>query len=332
MKSKNILSIKFIVLLSFFSLLLFGEGRAKTIINGIVAVVNEDIITYRDLESSLKPYIPYIKEKYRTEKDREKAFLLLKQKTIEKLINNQLIVQRAKLLGIEASSEQIDSAIEDIKKNNSLDEKQFEANLIKEGLSLEMLRKKIQEQILYSRIANYRIKSKVVITEKDIENYYRDNIEKFGGTKMYHLRNIVIKTPKFMDDYQQAEVTLKITDVEKKLKMGIPFENVARTFSEISNKDKGGDLGFIKKEDIAKNIREEIEKTGIGNYTKTLEIQNSYQIFYIEGIKEGRAEPLENVRDEIEKKLYEKALDTKFQEWLKELRETAYIKVMDKDD
>ena len=147
------------------------------LVDRIVAVVNEDIITLYDLNLALQPYQAKIKAlNYSPEKERE-ALFKLRAELLNQIIDEKLTDQAVKRNNIEVSEKEIDATIERIKAARSLTDEDIRAGIALQGLTMEGYRKAIKEQLLRSILVNREIKSKIVITEDEIKKYYEAHRE-----------------------------------------------------------------------------------------------------------------------------------------------------------
>ena len=153
---------------------------AGEMVDRIVAVVNDDIITYTMLNEAFAPYEKKIKEQnYAFSKEMEVRFRFREQ-LIGQLVDQKLTEQEVKRLGIEISEKEVDAAIERTKSSNSITDEQLRQMLAQDGLTLELYRKNMKQQLLKTRLIQYEVKSKIVVTNKEIEEYYNKNKSEFG--------------------------------------------------------------------------------------------------------------------------------------------------------
>jgi peptidyl-prolyl cis-trans isomerase SurA len=193
---------------------------------------------------------------------------------------------------------------------------------------MEQYRKQLREQLLRSKLLDYEVKSKIVITEADVQKYYEENIEEFGGEKKYHLRNIVMRVPRFADEDEKLAVRRRMEEVYQKLQQGADFAEMARRYSESSLAADGGDLGFFKLKEMAPEFRQVLSEKDAGSFTPILDTSQGYQIFYVEEIVTTAPKALEEVRAEIQNRLYQQRVNEGFDAWLGELQNRSYIKVI----
>ena len=154
------------------------DTQSAKIVDRIVAVVNDDIISLRELNQAIKPYSDKIKRlNYSSEKKQEMLFKV-REDFLDQLINRKLTDQKIKRSKISVREKEIDLALERIKKTSLLTDEELRKALSQEGLSMEEYRESLKEQLLRTRLVNLEVRSKIIITEEDINSYYKKNYDK----------------------------------------------------------------------------------------------------------------------------------------------------------
>lgn len=306
-----------------------APGASETeVVDRIVAVVNNDIISLVDLEQMMKPYM----EKIRSSKyppDKQSEFIAkLREDMLDQLITQKLTDQESKRANIVVSEKEVDSAVNRIKESNFYSDEELKAVLRKEGLSIEDYRNRMKEQIVRSRLVSMEVKSKVVITREEIKAYYESHPEEYQGGKKYRLRNILLKVPSPDDEEGKDKIRKKMEMILGKLKKGEPFEKTARQYSEAPSAAEGGNLGEIDHDVLAPQLQEAFADMKSGQLTPVLDTDQGYQIFLIEKAAEGSGKSLEEAWPEIEDKLFQEIVNKKFQSWLDDLRKRSHIKII----
>ncbi len=309
---------------------LFGrqaEARAE-IVDRIVAVVNEDIITLSEFESSFNPYAEKIKA-YGYPPDKEQELLFkLRENIINQMIDKQLTDQEIKRLSITVSDGELDNAIERIKEKNMMTDEDIRKRLGDEGITMKEYRDEMKEQILRAKLVEREVKAKIIITDEDLRAYFEKNKETFEGDTRYHLRNIIMKVPSYADEAEKNAVLDRMKKVVERLKDGEPFEEVAKNSSESSFAADGGDLGFFNKKDLTPQIQAALAKIKPGQYTEIIDTEQGHQIFFLEEVVSAQSRTMEEVRPLIEEKLYNEMMETRFKGWVSDLRKGSYIKII----
>jgi len=297
------------------------------LIDRIVAVVNNDLITLDDLNSQVKPYLEKINAMgYPQDKERQMIFKV-RDEVLNQMIDQKLTDQEIVRYKITASDKEVDNAIERIKKTNSLTDESLRQALSKEGITLEEYRKRTKEHILRSNLVNREIKSKIVITKEDIKAYYDSNPDTYGVEEKYHLANVMIKYPENTDPSIRTQMQQKMVAILQELKAGKSIDEVIQTFSDSTTRVQGGELGTFSISTIDPKIRDALKDMKPGQYSGVIETDYGYQIFRLLDKVKSASKTIEDATAEIENKLYKDIVDQKFSKWLEELRTRSHIKV-----
>ena len=299
---------------------------AAELIDRVAAVVNDDIILLSELDQALAPVRMQLEKAGYPEVERNIILENQKKIAIKGLIDQKLTDQQIKKYGISVSDEQVDNSIERIKAVNNMTDADLKRVLEMEGLSYDAYRKQIKTQMLQSRLINIEVKSKIVVTDQDIQAYYDANHAQYAGQTKYHLRQLLLRVDSPLDA-ERERVRRQMETIEKQLKNGASFVELAKAHSQAATADDGGDLGFFEARLLAAPIREALSVLKAGQFTSIVETEQGYQIFYVEEISStGRS--LEQASQEIEEKLLAEAREKRFQAWLEELRQRAHIEIL----
>lgn len=184
------------------------------IVDRIVAVVNDELITYTMLNEAFKPYEKRIKaQNFSFTKEMEIRFEF-RERVINQMIDEKITEQEVRRLGIKIGSDEVAAAIERTKSMNSLTDEQLRAMLAKDGLTMAGYKKNIMTQLLRTRLIQYEVKSKIIVTKEEIESYFEANRGEFGE------KTLSDATPAITEKIYQAQVEAKFTkwiaDLRKK--------------------------------------------------------------------------------------------------------------------
>ena len=317
-----------VILIIFLVFCFFPKISYSEVVDRIVAVVNNDIITSLELNKVIIPYIKKLNLAGYSGEKKEQGILKIKKEMLDRLIDRLLTDQEIARLSLKVSDEELNNAIERIKESKFMSQEDMEKALKKEGLRFKDYREKVRNDLLRPKLVNFSVKSKVVITDKDIEKYYINHKEEFSGINEYHIFNIFIAVPFYASDAVKIKKLDKMNQIIKILKNGEDFKIVAQNFSESQNAFEGGDLGILKLETLDIKVKTAISQLNKGEYTNIILTEQGYQIFYLENIHKTKEKSLNEVSNQISKKLYNKILEEKFDSWLDSLRKKSYIKIM----
>jgi peptidyl-prolyl cis-trans isomerase SurA len=286
------------------------------VVDRIVAVVNNEIITLSELNKATLPYRSNIEASQNTSEKKQEMIQTLEKDMLQQLIDRSLTSQEAIRYNIVVTEEEIDSAVNNFMAANKMDEKGLEAALAADGLRLKDYREKMGKEILQSRLISRAVRSQVIITDADVQAYYDSHGEAFQGVTKYHLRNILMT----------SEADLK--EVEKKLDQNRSFEQLAREYSIASNAAEGGDLGVFDINNFSEEIKNSLQTLEKGDHTPIVYVGQGYQILFVEDILMEGNKTLDQVRDQIQNIIYKEQAEKRFSEWIESLKKNAHIKIM----
>lgn len=288
----------------------------EEVIDRIVAVVNNDIITLSELNDATRPYKERIAASNQSEADKKEMIRSLERDILDQMVDRTLTRQEAAKHNIIVSDADIQSAIENFKKQNNLDQKGLEKGLEAQGITFAEYRDRIREDIMQSMLINRAVRSKVIITQADIAAYYENHADAFQGEKKYKLRNILMDTKQ------------GIQEVVSRLEKGLSFQEAARQYSMASNADEDGDLGVFDMDNFNEAIRDAVLPLKEKQYSDIIQAGQGYQIIYVEDILETGGKTLDQAKDEIQDILYREQVEQKFADWIASLKENAHVKIM----
>lgn len=301
---------------------------AAKVLDRIVAVVNEDIILLSELNDRMAPYIQRIRQQgFDQDKQREMIYKV-REDILSRLVDEKLTDQEIKRNDIQVDDAQIDNTIERIKAANYFTDEDLRRFLEQEGMTMEQYRNQIKEQILRTRLVNYEVKSKIVVTEEDIRDYYDGHPELYGGKLHYRLRNILLRVPEYSTTTEKQAIRERIDTVRGRIEAGESFADLARSVSQGPAAASGGDIGEFETSALSPQIQAALEGLTPGQTTAVLDTDLGFQLFYVEAINRDEGRPFDSVKEEIHQTLYKADVDKKFLSWLEELRSRSHIKII----
>ena len=259
-------------------------SSSEEVVDRIVAIVNNDIILLSDVNRALIPYAKNIKDRHLPEKTENMMLSRAHDEILESLINEKLVLQKAAELRIAVGDDEVNAALEQMKESMPNSDEAFRSFLSEMGYTLDEYREQIRNQIIKSRLLNQEIKSKIVVTSEEIQDYYQNHPNEFSSGTQYHLRHIIMQIPKGADQEGKEAVRLKMEEIHQRIKDGASFEDMAKQYSQSSFAKIGGDLGMFAESDLAPEIKDVIVGTKEGEITPVIETDLGYQIFYVQSI------------------------------------------------
>ena len=303
------------------TLLFSGLAHANVLLDRIVAVVNQDVITwselYRAMEADASPKIKELQkdEQRKVFKENEAIFL-------ETLIDVRLQLQEAKNAGVRVSDEELQEAVDNIKKKYSMSDAAFSESLKKEGFTFAEYKKRLWEQIVISKLVNSQIRNKIVVTDEELRKFVTENKEVLENTESYRVSQILLKK---QNDADTGKLEEKAGDLIKKIEQGESFSDLAKQYSEDPSAKVGGDLGTLKKSQLNKNFTDIISQMKPGDVSKPFWTETGLHIIKLESRTEVKNN--DEILQEARNMLNEKIFKERYNAWIKSLREKSFIEV-----
>jgi peptidyl-prolyl cis-trans isomerase SurA len=285
-----------------------SPAGASVTVDRVVAVVNGDIITMSDLQ----------RESARAAGKIDDRLLL------EDMINRKLQMSAAKRSGMDVTEKELNDAIEDILKRNSMDRRQFEAALVKEGLSVEQYRSELKEQITLSRVFNKYVRAGLAVDENELRSYYEKNPRAFQLPEEVHIRQILLRLPEGATPSQVESFRNKANDAAARALKGEDFIALVREYSDTATVALDGDLGFMQRDHALPEIEQAVAPLTPGGIAGPVRSSIGFHILRLEEVR-SRVIPFEKVREEISATLFNQKLESTYRNWLQTLRSESTI-------
>ena len=241
----------------------------------------------------------------------------LKNAVIDNFVQELLLIERAKEMGYSVGNEELKKAFEVLaERNNMPDSETFLKAAEEAGVPKEVMEEKIKKEILIEKVLGSEILPAHDLTEMELKEHYEKIKENFKEKEKYHLKEIVLIDPK--------NISEKIKIIEKELKDGKLFEEIASAYSEVPSKIKGGDIGNVETDSLSEEINNAIKEIKEGEVTKPISTKYGVHfIFLVKKIPESYI-PFEKVKEQV-KDDYKKA---KYEETVKKYIENLKIRYL----
>lgn len=304
--------------LFFLFVLIFPAASSAEVVDKIVAIINDSIITLSELNAATAIAVDRLEPEAKND---SKKIGEAKSKILDSLIEQKLVKQASDKAGIDISEREIDNAVEDVKKQNGMTQDNLLLALAQSGLTLKEYREQLKEQIRQVKFINKEFRSKISIQQEDIEDYYRQNKEEFYGPSLYRVNMIFL--PSGDKDLQAKRLKL----VREGLSKGEDFKELASHYSEGPGASLGGDMGYLKSGEIDKTIEDAARKLKINEVSGPINTPEGIYLVQLTELKPASVLPFEEVRGQIHDKLFKKIMDERFNFWLGEVKKYAHIEI-----
>jgi peptidyl-prolyl cis-trans isomerase SurA len=295
------------------------EPSDDSVSDRIIAVVNNDAITLAELQESIVSYRQENPAARSGPSDEE-----LRRDFLNRLIDNRLQLQEADrekvvVEDIELNEEFLDR----IKRYGLKTEEEFEKMVRVQGVTLDSIKKRLRDGLKVQKLVRRKVALRVSVTEAEINQYLDENRAKLETDLSFHARHILI-TPEGEGDVGWESARIKADMLRSQLQDGADFTELAKQHSRDATAKDGGDLGTLKRGELAPEVEAELLALEVGEISRPVRSPLGFHVFRLESKDTLEAASIrQQVRDILFRQQYETRLDF----WLKEIKQRAIIEV-----
>ncbi|WP_031484123.1 SurA N-terminal domain-containing protein [Maridesulfovibrio frigidus] len=293
----------------------FAKAEEK-VVDGVVAVVNGDIVTMYEMNAKMAPILKQFSGKSLSAVEQEQVKNIRAQ-ILHRFINEMIIDQEAKKLKVTVSDKDIEGEVNRIKSSSNLDDEEFNRQLKLQKTTLEEFKDGLRKDIRKHRLLSFKVKNKVVVTEEEIKAVWNSTkVQEAEENQSVHLKLIL-----FPSDISAEKIREEIISGE------ITFEEAADKYTAGPGAGSGGDLGVLEWGDLAKTWHDALTGLKVGDISQPFEVQTSLALLKLDSYAKNEEDTFAENRDEIYDRLYREKQDAVFADYIKKLREKAVIQI-----
>ena len=312
-----------------------------SVVEEIIARVNNQIITRSE----------YVREKDQLKQEAQqqdpanadRIYMDRERDILRGLIDQQLLLEKAKDLGITADTDLV-KRLDEIRKQmnlNSMDDLEKAAQA--QGVSFEDFKQNLRNQIITQKVISDQVGSKIQVTKDEEQQYYDSHKDELMQPEQIRLSEILVSTqkataaneksgggdkPAAEDDPQAlATADAKAKDLLSQIQKGAKFEDVAKKNSDGPTASQGGDLGYFKRGALAKELEDKTFAMKPGEVSDVIRTRQGYVLLKVTEHTQPGTPPIKDVEPKLQEALYMQKLDPALREYLTKLREEAFIVV-----
>jgi peptidyl-prolyl cis-trans isomerase SurA len=248
--------------------LLSGSGLAAPIkqmkLDRVVAIVDEDVVLESELSERLQSVLARLKTQYNELPEES----VLRKQVLEQLIVERIELGLTKRYEVKVEEAEVDQAIESVKQKNKVTQEQLEADLLRQGLTINGLREQMRNEISISHLQQGIINSRLKISAQEIDNFLASSDGKFATSPDYHISHILISVASSADQQTIALAEKKAQEIYQKLEGGADFAQLAIANSNDQSALEGGDIGWRKLAQLPELFGDQVSVLKVGQSSK----------------------------------------------------------------
>ncbi len=316
-------SLILLVLAFFIPLLAQLRAADAQVLDGLAAVVNDDVITFTQVRELTMPIENAAKNSLTGAALAEKI-KQVRLHAVNDLVDRQLILQEfRKMKGASIPAHVVDDRLTTIiREEFGGDRSAFLRTIAAQGFTIEKLRKMEEEKIIVGAMRAREVKTEPVVTAGQIERYYNEHKQEWTTNDAVKLRLI-----KIIPGAAPEKKRKLIQEIREKIVSGADFGDMARIYSEDSTQDANGDWGWVKRGDMSGELERAVFAQPTGKVSEIITLNQTLYLLLVEARKAGDVKPLKELRGDIEKHLLQVERQKLQQVWTDRLRKKAFIKI-----
>jgi parvulin-like peptidyl-prolyl isomerase len=298
-------------------------GSAQQVVEEIVAIINDDIITLSDVRREYSERLQAAEAQFKGE-ELDRAVEYVKTHILDEMITDILLLQAARTMNLNVT-DQLKMVIENIKKTNEIEsDEQFKRALAQQGYNYDDWIASMEKQILREAVIRTEVGRKVVIDDAEVVDYYKKHPEEFVVPEEYQLRAVYLTVA----DREAAALEARKAEIEAKVKGGTPFETVAETDSDEPLKAAKGSLGTFKESELDKTLLAAVKPLKKGEVSPWVQTKNGWYLLQVENKTDSRVLPFDDARGRITERIGGEKQNAEIAKYLADIKAKNYIKII----
>jgi peptidyl-prolyl cis-trans isomerase SurA len=296
-----------------------------TVVEDIIARVNDQIITQSDYERALNE----LNQEGQQRGETMQQMATERKDLLRNLIDQQLWLSKGKELGITGETELI-KRLDEIRKQYNLSSiEDLEKAAKEQGVSFEDFKANIRNQVITQEVMRQEVGEHIEMTPGEVQQYYEQHKQDYVQPESERLSEILISTgtPGTADAAKLAAAKAKADDIEARLHGGGDFAQLARSFSNGTTAAEGGDLGTYRRGQLGKVLEDKTFDLNSGQYTDPILTREGYIILKVVQHTPGGPRPYKDVEQDVEEAFYMSQMEPAIRDYLNKMRDEAFIQI-----
>lgn len=257
-----------------------STGKQPVLVDAIVAVVNTDVITFKELDDRIR----LVEQRLKRQNTQMPPRDILQRQLLERMIVTRAQMQMAKESGIRVDDIMLDRAVSRIAEQNQLSLQAFRDQLERDGLSFARFREEIREEITLQRLREREVDNKLQISESEVDNFLAASAGKSdAGQQELSIAQILVRVPENASPQQIADRRKRAESAVAQLKTGADFAKTAASFSDAADALSGGHLGWRSTSRLPQLFVDAVEKLADGDIAPLVRSANGFHVLKLNG-------------------------------------------------
>ena len=300
-------------------------------VNRVVAVVGDEIITGLDLDQLVRQMQQQVEAAASRPGESPPPAAQIRRMALDRLIEDKIFDQEVKRAKLGVTQTELDMYFDRIKSANQISHEEFLAQLSRRGVTPEEYKEDLRREVLKHKLVERFVKSRVVIGDKEVEDFHRQQAGSAPAGEQVRLRAVFLRLPEGAGPAQEDAARTQAQSLRDKVAGGADFAEMARRHSQGPGAAQGGDLGLVSPGDLLPSMRHALGQLKPGQISPVFQVPGAFVFMQLVDEKTAPAASglTPQLREQIRQKLEQEAMEKRFREWLRDLRAKAYVRVIE---
>jgi peptidyl-prolyl cis-trans isomerase SurA len=263
-------------------------SSSGVLLDRVAAVVNDGIVLRSDVERQMATISDRIQQSGQQLPPRN----VLRQQVLERLVLQELQMQRADRLGIKVSDEMLNQALTDVAARNNIKFSDLPAALESQGVNYREYRDEVRREMTLQGLRQRDVIARVYVSPREIDQCVAKRKASPGADNEFNLAHILVAIPSTADEKQVSERTSRAQGVYERAKNSEDFAQLAITYSDSGTALEGGALGWRKASQLPSFVADIVPDMKAGDVTEPIRTPSGLHIFKVLEVRGGQAAAL----------------------------------------
>jgi len=292
--------------------------KPRTIVERVAAVVNDIVV----LDSEVAQRASALGQE-----DPQKAGASARQ-VLDQLIDEELILGAAAEAKLEVNDDEVQKALDEVKRQNHLTDKQLEGALSQQGYTIREYKRDLKKQILRLRAVNVLVRPRVQVSDDDVKSRYERLSGQSSTVTEVHIRHVLLGLGDKPSADEMEAARRRAGEIVARVRAGEEFADIATTLSDDgTTKGSGGDLGWYKRGELPTEWEEILFAMEPNEVRGPVQGPRGLHVFQLLESKKESVRPYGEVKDQLKEQLFQDEMEKQTKVWLQELRKKAHVEV-----
>jgi peptidyl-prolyl cis-trans isomerase SurA len=243
----------------------------------IVAIVNDEIISQHELDTRVSDFASQLKLSNNTFSDEQ----ALRKQVLERMIQNRILLQKAKELGITIDDVTLNRMLERLAASNNVTLDQLRSTLAREGIEFSRFREQTRDELIVKQLQQRMVANKVTVSDQEINQYITKNLQQASANTKYHILHILIATPETAKPEDIDRSRKKAEHLYSQIQQGENFSDLAIKESDGRHALDGGDLGWRVADELPEVFIDAINQLQKGETSKPVRSASGFHLLKV---------------------------------------------------